>query len=255
MMLSSASFLAALAIGQAAGPTGVVKTEIKTMADVYAKHESVPVPEYLRSIVLITFRTSDAVGASRIETVLGPERVMVKMSDLDGTNIHICGTTDEFWAVDHKVRTFLRIPLAGFPVTTEYLRSTLFGEMNKDADKKFKNDESPFQLSMMFHPNGMPSLVLDKPMEIREKKDVDGGVEYVCGASSEKGEAVAVVLTDKDGRVSRASYEMIIDGYSVELTVDRVVYSTEPVARDLFKFPEDLTKGYTKGELPKTDGS
>lgn len=256
MTLASFCLLSAMAVGQAAGPQGAAKPgEIKTLGDLWDRHEKVAVAEYLRSVVLITFRTPDSIGASRIETVLGPERVMVKMSDLDGLNMAMAGTTEEFWAVDHKGRTFFRAPLAGATVTTEFLQTSMFNELNKGAEDRFKNDESPFQLIMTMNKSGMPKMAFDKPLALRETKAAGAETEYVFGASEEKGEMVAVVTAEKSGRVTKALFTLLIDGYEVSFGAEQVVFSTEPLGVAAFKFPEEATKGYVAGSAGADGGS
>lgn len=238
---------------QQAGPTGVKKagdpTEVKTLADVYALSERAPLPESLKRVVLITYRAPDGAGASRLETLIGPQRIRVKISDLEGMNLLMCATADEVWVVNNQAREFLRKSLKEVPVTTELLQDAIFKQLNAGAAKNAEKDDQ-IGMKMQFGPSGMPTVSFPTELALHDKTDTKDGVEYLFTGSRNKNDIAATVTTDKAGRVQKAIFDFVVgDGFSASVTLETISYSTEAVAKSEFDFPEAMAKGYTQKEV------
>lgn len=234
--------------GQQAGPATTAKSgEIKTLGDIYARHMGLKAPEYLNSVVFLTIRTLDNVMASRIQTLLGPERVQVKLNDLEGMSVTSTANAEEVWAVSYKDKVYFRYPLGGQALATSDLQALVFNELNKNAEKAFQNDESPFNLVMKFGPGGMPGVSFGVPITVKESKESGKSVVYSLNGKVDNGEIVATILTEKDGRVTKATYDLVVDGYSMTIDLDLVGYSTNPSGKEAFVFPEAAVKGFKNG--------
>lgn len=250
-MLATLSLISALMVGQSAGPAGVgsatLPKEVKSLGDVYALHRANKAPEYLKSVVLLTVRTPDNIGASRLETLIGPERVMFKMNDLEGTAVAIAGTSEEYWVVNHKENVYYQVPL-GQPLTTDQLKEYLFTQLNQGMSQEVnKNDDNPTEFAMQFDDSGMPTVTFAEPLKLESSKDKDGGKEFMFRGLIKDQEIVATVTTDKDKRVTMAHYDIFVEGFVVTISLEQVYRSTDVVGRELFAFPAESVKGYKKG--------
>lgn len=255
MILSTLCLAAVGLLGQQAGPSGSsapgAPAEIKTLADLYARNEVVPVPQYMKRVVMVTYRSPDDMGVSRLETLVGPERVRFKMADLNGLNIVMCGTVDEIWVLNNTAKEFFRVPLKGQPVTTEVLYTAIFGELNKGALAK-QNDDDPIGLKLRFGPSGMPTVSFPFELKLHEKKSAGEGEEYLFTAQVKKNDVAATVTTDKVGRVMKAAFDFVVEeGYAASVTLETILLSTEVVAKSEFDYPEAAAKDYKKGQPGK----
>ncbi len=253
-MLSSAIFLASVVIGgQSAGPTGataVKSAEIKTLADAYAQSEKIATPEYMKRIVSFSYRASTGFEASRIETLVGPGKIRLKINDLNGLNVQMCGTPEEIWVLNSQEKVFARYPFGETPPGTAAIHQAIFGELNKD---KPTNDEIGFQ--MKFSPSGMPQIVFAKPLSFHERKALESGEEMIFMGQIKNFDLTSILTFDSKGRITKATVDLVgEEGYTAHFVAETVVYLTSPLPNSEFAFPTEFAKGFKKMQDENSDG-
>lgn len=252
-MLSSA-LLYAVVMGQSAGPAGAGSEpksgEIKTMADAFAASEKVALPEYMRRIVVFTYRASTGFEASRIDTLIGPGKVRLKINDLNGLNVMMSGSPKEIWVLNPPEKAFMRVPFGENPPGTAAIHQAIFGELNKD-----KPATDDLGLKMKFHPSGMPSVEFAKPLNLHERKKTGEGEELIFMGEIKNFDLTAILKIDSKGRVQETSIDLVGDeGYTAHIKAESVVYSHDPIAEKEFEFPAEQAKGFKQMSTPDSGG-
>lgn len=255
MSVSAVGLLAGLVLAQAAGPGGVVSagiagTEVKTLEDVFRRHEAVRVPEYQRSVVMMQYRTPETAEVMRVETLLAPERVLLRMKDLEGTDLVLGGTPKEFWSVNHRERVFhhVALPGDGGEMLTRVLRESLFAETNTSLTQGALSYDNPFGPSFRFVLQGVPVVNFSVPLTLIRTKRGAEAVEYQFYGKANEAELMLTVSAVSSGRVTKVDMSFMAEENEVGIVLEEAVYSVEPLGRDLFEFPAKLTEGYSKGD-------
>ena len=240
---------------QEAGPKNDQSAK-ETLRNYFERDQKRSVPEHLHQITFLSVRTGDNVNASRFTTRLGPGRMFLDFRNMDDMNLRVSATETQIWTIDHLKREFSINPVDPMEgLTTKSIRRFVFDLFNNAFAARSITESNPVGIGFRFWEGGILEVGFAKPLEVKSTQK-QGDLTTVHAEATIGDFLVHGTLeVQRDGRISRAIYDVQNEGEMTTISIESVRYGPDPAPMSLFEFPKDGVKGYKKsGDPEPSDG-
>lgn len=240
---------------QEAGPKNDQSAK-ETIHNYFERDQKRSVPEHLHQITFLSVRTGNDMNASRFTTRLGPGRMYLDFRNLDDMNLRVSATETQIWSVDHLKKAYSINPIDPMQgLSTKGIRSYVFEFLNSAFSGRTQTANIPLGIGFKFWEGGIPEIGFAKPLEVKSSQKQGDLTTVLAEATIGDFLVHGTLEVEKDGRISRATYDVQSEGEVISISVESVRYGPDPAPMSLFEFPKDGVKGYQKsGDPEPSDG-